>query len=93
VTLLMQTGEANISRICTSDGVFLVDPKGLPGCAYLAQDAAALIGVRADRTGAYTVDLSNTNFVRQWFFNAQGMRHFKLAYSNPQVKVFEVVYP
>jgi dolichyl-diphosphooligosaccharide--protein glycosyltransferase len=81
----------NISKICTTDKVITVDPNGLPGCVFPASNAAAFIGVRCkERCEAY--DLTNTIFVSMWFRDAKDLKHFVLKHSNPEVKIFEVIY-
>ncbi|MEM5803965.1 MAG: STT3 domain-containing protein [Candidatus Aenigmatarchaeota archaeon] len=36
--------------------------------------------------------ISNSIFVRTFFFNGEGLQHFKLVYSNPEIKVYNVIF-
>ena len=90
--LIQQNQARNVSKICTVDGAFTVDPNGLPGCVFIAQNAVAYIGIRCDDKGCNPYDLIDSMFVQMWFFDAKNLEHFKKVYDNGEVKVFEVIY-
>lgn len=90
--LIQQNQARNVSKICTPDGIYLVDPNGLPGCVFIAKNAVAYIGIRCDSSGCKPYDLTNSLFVQMWFFDAKNLEHFKKVYDNGEVKVFEVIY-
>jgi len=37
-------------------------------------------------------EIENSLFTRMFFYNGQGLQHFKLVYQNPEVKIFEVIF-
>ncbi len=37
-------------------------------------------------------NISNSIFVRTFFFNGEGLEHFKLVYSNPEIKLYKVIF-
>ena len=93
IPVLVQGNQiVNISKICTADEIITVDPNGLPGCVFPAADAIAYIGLRCkENIGCEFYDLTNTLFVSMWFRDAKDLKHFKLVYKNPEVKIFEVI--
>ncbi|MFH8080758.1 MAG: STT3 domain-containing protein [Candidatus Aenigmatarchaeota archaeon] len=37
-------------------------------------------------------EISNSIFLKTFFFNGEGLKHFKLVYSNPEIKVYKVIF-
>jgi dolichyl-diphosphooligosaccharide--protein glycosyltransferase len=91
--MLIQGAQArNVSKVCLPDGVVVVDPNGLPGCVFIAQNAVVYVGIRCDNNGCYSYDLTDSLFVQMWFYDARNLEHFEKVYDNGEVKVFEVIY-
>jgi hypothetical protein len=37
-------------------------------------------------------EIADSIFVRTFFFNGEGLQHFKLVYSNPEIKLYKVIF-
>jgi dolichyl-diphosphooligosaccharide--protein glycosyltransferase len=71
-------------------------PNSIPGTLW-AVPTYGILGTAGQLIAPYYViympsEIENSIFTRMYFYNGEGLQHFKLVYQNPEVKIFEVIF-